>query len=113
MFLGIDLGTSSVKVVLSDLSGDVIGEADAAYPVYGTEKRFFLNRDPADWACSILSAINTVRVKIPEEQWKSVEAIGLSAPNADHGAAREGRRSPGPRRRLVRRKGGGTGEKTA
>ena len=31
--LGIDLGTSSVKVVIANLEGDLIGQADGAYPV--------------------------------------------------------------------------------
>src|SRR3954471_22884500 len=31
--LGIDLGTSSVKVVIADLDGDVIGQSDGGYAV--------------------------------------------------------------------------------
>ena len=45
MFLGIDLGTSSVKVVLTDSSGNVLGEADAAYPAHGLENGFY-EQDP-------------------------------------------------------------------
>jgi xylulokinase len=78
MFLGIDLGTSSVKVVLTDLSGKVWGEADSSYPVYGMEKGFF-EQDPDDWTGSILTAVYTLRAKLPEELWQQVEAIGLSA----------------------------------
>lgn len=78
MFLGIDLGTSSVKVVLTDLSGDVLVETDAAYPIYGIDNGFF-EQDPADWTGSIISAVNNLRAKLPEEQWQSIEVIGLSA----------------------------------
>ena len=78
MFLGIDLGTSSVKVVLTDLSGNVLGEADASYPAHGIENGFY-EQDPEDWTCCILSAVNTVRAKQPEGLWHSVEAVGLSA----------------------------------
>lgn len=78
MFLGIDLGTSGVKVLLADRSGCVLGEADASYPVYGIEDGFF-EQDPEDWTGSILAAVHTLRAKVTEEVWQSVEAIGLSA----------------------------------
>jgi xylulokinase len=78
MFLGIDLGTSSVKVILIDLPGNVLGEADVSYPAYGIENGYF-EQDPADWTSSILSAVAKLRKKLPEELWQSIEAIGLSA----------------------------------
>lgn len=78
MFLGIDLGTSSVKVVVADLSGGVLGEADASYPAYGIDDGFF-EQDPEDWTGCILAAIHTLRAKLTEVQWRSIEAIGLSA----------------------------------
>ena len=78
MLLGIDLGTSSIKVVCTDLLGSVVGEADVPYPAYGIESGFF-EQDPADWTKGILSAVGRLRAKLPEEQWQGVEAIGLSA----------------------------------
>lgn len=78
MFLGIDLGTSSVKAIVADLSGNIIGKADVSYPAYGIENGFF-EQDPADWTESITEAVSGLRAELSEERWRSVEAIGLSA----------------------------------
>ncbi len=78
MFLGIDLGTSSVKAAVADLYGNVIGKADVPYPAYGIEDGFF-EQDPADWTESITAAVAALREELSEAQWRRVEAIGLSA----------------------------------
>lgn len=78
MFLGIDLGTSGVKIVIVDRSGHVVGESGDRYPYYGAEEGLF-EQEPSDWKESIRSAVISLREKVPESLWKSIEAIGLSA----------------------------------
>lgn len=78
MFLGIDLGTSSVKVILVDQRGSVLGEGDADYPYYGAENGYF-EQEPSDWTNAIISAITSLRTKLPESLWQGIESIGLSA----------------------------------
>lgn len=78
MFLGIDLGTSSVKVVVISLSGKVLAEADVSYPTYGREDVFF-EQDPSDWTNSIIEAVSKLRESLSQEQWPHIESIGLSA----------------------------------
>ncbi|MBW7917561.1 MAG: xylulose kinase, partial [Trueperaceae bacterium] len=48
MFLGIDLGTSSVKALLLTRDGRVAGEASAAYPVLAPRPGW-AESEPADW----------------------------------------------------------------
>lgn len=38
MYLGVDLGTSSVKLVLADAGGKIIDSASADYPLYLPEE---------------------------------------------------------------------------
>lgn len=47
-FVGIDLGTSSVKVLLVDEAGTVLGRGEAEYPIRYPEAGF-AEQDPADW----------------------------------------------------------------
>ena len=46
--LGIDLGTSSVKAVVTDLAGTVAGQASAGYPVTGPRPGWS-ETDPLAW----------------------------------------------------------------
>ncbi len=71
--LGIDLGTSSVKVVLTDLEGAVIAEATGDYPVVN-ERPGWAETDPADW---LAATVSTVR-KCVAAAGADPQAIGLS-----------------------------------
>jgi xylulokinase len=48
MFLGLDLGTSSLKALLLDVDGAIIGTASAAYPMT-TPQPGWAESDPEDW----------------------------------------------------------------
>jgi xylulokinase len=48
LFLGLDLGTSSLKAVLIDEHGTVAGRGEAAYPLH-TPQPGFAEQDPQDW----------------------------------------------------------------
>ncbi|HEX8095004.1 xylulokinase [Jatrophihabitans sp.] len=71
--LGIDLGTSSVKVVLTDLEGAVIGQAAGEYLVVN-ERPGWAETDPADW---LAATVSTVRQCV-DEAGADPRAIGLS-----------------------------------
>jgi xylulokinase len=71
--LGIDLGTSSVKVVVTDLEGAVLGQAAGDYPVLN-ERPGWAETDPADW---FAATVSTVRQCV-EEADADPRAVGLS-----------------------------------
>ncbi|WP_083948055.1 FGGY family carbohydrate kinase [Thermobifida cellulosilytica] len=54
--LGVDLGTSGVKAVVVDLRADVLGEADAVYPVR-SPRAGWAETDPADWWTATVAAV--------------------------------------------------------
>jgi xylulokinase len=71
--LGIDLGTSSVKVVIADLDGDVIGQSDGGYAV-SSPRPGWSETDPRDWWSSTTTAVRTAVAQAKAE----ILAIGLS-----------------------------------
>lgn len=73
MFLGIDLGTSSVKALLLTRDGRVAGEASAAYPVLAPRPGW-AESEPADWWRGTVGAVRRVVAGRAGE----VEAIGLA-----------------------------------
>lgn len=73
MLLGIDLGTSSVKVLLLGLDGTVFGEASHAYPVRAPRPGWS-ETDPEDWWTAVVAA---VREAVGAHSGE-VQAIGLS-----------------------------------
>lgn len=77
-FLGIDLGTSSVKILLLDANGKSLGEAKNDYPMLGTEVGLF-EQSPQDWINAIISAMKLLRESAPKGAIKNIKAIGLSA----------------------------------
>lgn len=72
MFLGLDLGTGSIKVLLLDEEGRVRGEASRAYPVRSLYPGW-AESDPQDWW---KAAGEAVRKAVPDPA--RVQAIGLS-----------------------------------
>ena len=73
MLLGIDLGTSSVKVLLQGVDGTVVGEASRAYPVLAPRPGWS-ETDPEAWWTAVIGA---VRQAVGARRG-DVEAIGLS-----------------------------------
>ncbi|PIG92103.1 xylulokinase [Gloeocapsopsis sp. IPPAS B-1203] len=72
MLLGIDLGTSSVKALLLDTDGTVVGEASSAYDVNAPYPGW-AETDPEAWWKSVAIAVKNA-VKNP----KDIQAIALS-----------------------------------
>jgi xylulokinase len=71
--LGIDLGTSSVKVVIANLEGDLIGQADGAYPV-SSPRPGWSETDPDVWLSSTTTAVRTALAQADAQ----ILAIGFS-----------------------------------
>ncbi|MEO6018209.1 MAG: FGGY family carbohydrate kinase, partial [Polaromonas sp.] len=76
MFIGIDIGTSEVKVLLLDDKHEVLGSAGTALNV--TRPRpGHSEQEPRDWWSATQSALAQLRTAHPQE-YASVQAIGLS-----------------------------------
>jgi xylulokinase len=74
MLLGIDLGTSSVKVVLTNRAGRVLAHASQAYPVV-RPRASWAETDPGVWWDAINSAVLNVAA---QRSLDDVAGIGLS-----------------------------------
>ena len=72
--LGIDLGTSSVKVVVFALDGTIRGIGSAEYPIL-TPMVGYAEQDPADWWRATVSA---VRQAMDEAGQPDISGIGFS-----------------------------------
>ncbi len=76
MYLGIDLGTSGVKLVLINEVQTVVGLAQAELTV-SQPQALWSEQDPAAWWQALLSAMVQLRTQVPQ-QLAQVTAIGLS-----------------------------------
>jgi xylulokinase len=76
-YLGIDIGTSGVKVLLIDRSGRALGEATARAVEPVRPHPGWSEQNPADWWNATLEAIDSLGKSHPEELAK-VRGIGLS-----------------------------------
>jgi xylulokinase len=73
MLLGIDLGTSSVKVLLLGLDGTVFGEASRPYPVRAPQPGWSETDPEAWWSAVVAAVLEAVGARSGE-----VRGIGLS-----------------------------------
>ena len=76
MYLGIDLGTSEVKLLLLDDAGRIVATAGSALSLSNPEP-LWSEQVPADWWRATGSAVATLRGAHPEA-FAAVRAIGLS-----------------------------------
>ena len=76
MYLGIDLGTSGVKLVLLDGNHHVVASADAPLEV-SRPRPLWSEQDPQDWWRAVERAVAQLRAAAPAP-WSAVRAIGLS-----------------------------------
>ena len=73
MFLGVDLGTSSVKAVLVDEAGVTRAEAGAPLRVWRPQP-LWSEQDPLDWVAAAEKAVGS----LPLDLRAAVRALGLS-----------------------------------
>ena len=76
MYLGIDLGTSEVKVLLLAPTGRVIGTAGSPFTVSRPHQRW-AEQNPADWWNGTRAALAALRARHPDE-FAQIRGIGLS-----------------------------------
>jgi xylulokinase len=74
MYIGIDLGTSGVKVVLTDADGNVVDTQSASLSV-SRPAPLYSEQSPADWVDAMHQAMGQLA---QEHALNSVKAIGLS-----------------------------------
>jgi xylulokinase len=75
-FLGLDIGTSSVKALLIDVTQRVVAVASAPLDV-SRPHPLWSEQDPEDWWQATLVAVASVRAAAPEA-WVALAGIGLS-----------------------------------
>ena len=74
LFLGIDVGTTSVKAVLADADGTVVAHAAAGYPTQ-SPRAGWAEQQPHDWWAAVVSSVQAVMAgHAPAE----VGALGVS-----------------------------------
>ena len=76
MDLGIDIGTSEVKVLLLDDAQHAVGSAHAPLPI-SRPNPLWSEQDPRDWWTATVSALATLRAAQPAA-YAAVRGIGLS-----------------------------------
>ncbi|MBV9690968.1 MAG: xylulokinase [Ktedonobacteraceae bacterium] len=72
--LGIDLGTSSVKVIVLNTRGRTLSVSKAGYTVTAPQPSWS-ESDPNEWWVAVVSAIQTAMAQVPQAE---ITAIGLS-----------------------------------
>lgn len=72
--LGIDLGTSSVKVLLTTATGQIIGQGSAEYPIHHPSPDR-AEQNPQDWWQATVTAVRQAVANRPAD---TIAAIGLS-----------------------------------
>jgi xylulokinase len=75
-YLGLDLGTSSVKALLIDADQAVLAEASAPIPSHHPHP-LWVEQNPEDWWAAAETALHAVREAAPG-RWAALVGIGLS-----------------------------------
>jgi xylulokinase len=81
-FLGVDIGTSSVKALLLDERQQMLATGSAELEV-SRPRPLWSEQDPEDWWQALLAAVRQVREAAPAD-WAGLAGIGLSG--QQHGA---------------------------
>lgn len=76
MYLGLDLGTSGLRAILTDVAGNVIAVSDQTYPVSHPHSGWS-EQDPVDWIAATERALDSLKASRPKE-FAALKAIGLS-----------------------------------
>ena len=76
MFLGIDIGTSSVKAVLVDEAQQILASASAPLAI-SRPHDLWSEQNPEDWWIAVEQAVGELRGRAGPS-WSGIRAIGLS-----------------------------------
>jgi len=75
MLIGIDLGTSTCKVIAVDDHGEVVAKSSRDYPMINL-RQGWAEQDPAEWWRATDEAVAAVTAQLPQ-RGREVKAIGL------------------------------------
>jgi sugar (pentulose or hexulose) kinase len=73
-YVGLDLGSSSLKGVALAADGTILARAQASYPTARPEHGR-AEQDPHDWIAATVAVVTELAAAVPSERW---EAIGLA-----------------------------------
>ena len=76
MYIGIDLGTSSIKMILLDNKQNILASTNTALKVY-SPRDGYSEHNPKDWIGATIQCLNTLKTKKPNE-FEEVVSIGIS-----------------------------------
>ena len=76
MDLGIDIGTSEVKVVLVDDTHGIVGQAHSPVPI-SRPQALWSEQDPRDWWSATVATLAQLRASCPRE-YAAIRSLGLS-----------------------------------
>lgn len=79
LYIGVDLGTSAVKLLLVNERGDILGEVSKEYPVYYPQSGWS-EQNPADWWTAVKSGITELTADCDKS-----EIAGIGAGGQMHG----------------------------
>ncbi len=79
LYIGVDLGTSAVKLLLVNEHGDILGEVSKEYPVY-YPRSGWSEQNPADWWNAVKSGITELTANYDKS-----EIAGIGAGGQMHG----------------------------
>ena len=77
--LGLDLGTSGVRVLAVDANGEVVAETNRSYPLL-TPQPGWTEQRPSDWSRETVAALKEMAEKVKEH-----EILGLGLSGQMHG----------------------------
>ena len=76
MFIGIDLGTSSIKMILIDQNQSILASTNSSLTVQ-SPKDGFSEQNPQEWIDSTLECLEVLKSKKPKEFSQTI-SIGIS-----------------------------------
>ena len=76
MFIGIDLGTSSVKTILIDENQKILSTHSENYKLYNPRIGYY-EQNPEDWYKATIKCFKKIKEKKPK-QFSAVRSIGIS-----------------------------------
>ncbi|KAM3104868.1 FGGY family carbohydrate kinase [Phormidesmis sp. 146-20] len=73
IILGLDLGTSGVRVVAVEAQGYLIAQSSHAYPL-ATPRPSWTEQNPTDWVQASIAALQDIALQLPNAE---IVALGL------------------------------------
>lgn len=75
MYIGIDLGTSAVKLLLVDADGRILNEVSKEYPVFYPHSGWS-EQNPEDWKNAVFEGIKELTEKVDKSRIKGIGCGG-------------------------------------